>query len=151
MRLLLIAVISILKANLRHKLLVTGGLGGMGGAQPLAATLAGATFLGADVDPARIQKRLDTNYIDRMTFDYKEARDWVLDAKEKGEAISVGLVSDIGDLLENLLNDNIVPDILTDQTSAHDPVNGYIPNGLSLKEADELRESDTDLYKQKSL
>lgn len=137
--------------SLRNKLLVTAGLGGMGGAQPLAATMAGATFLGADVDPARIQKRLKTRYIDRMTDSYEEARDWALEARDKGEAISIGLVSDAGDMLEKLLQDNIIPDILTDQTSAHDPVHGYIPNGLSLDAAARLRESDPDAYKSLSL
>jgi urocanate hydratase len=137
--------------SLRGKLLVTAGIGGMGGAQPLAATMAGAVFLGADVDPARIQKRLDTKYIDRMTHSYEEAMQWVMDAKAKGEALSVGLVSDAGDLLERLLKDNIIPDILTDQTSAHDPINGYIPNGLSLAEAATLRKEDEAAYKQRSL
>jgi len=133
--------------SLKHKLLVSGGLGGMGGAQPLAATMAGATFLGADIDPDRIKKRLDTGYIDKMTYNYEEARDWALDAKSKGEAISTGLVSDIGDLLQNLINDNIIPEVLTDQTSAHDPVNGYVPNGLSLEEAYKLRKTDPEKYK----
>ena len=139
------------QGSLKHKLLVTGGLGGMGGAQPLAATLAGATFLGADVDPARIEKRLDTKYIDKMTYSYEEARDWVLEAKKKGQALSVGLVSDIGDMLEKLLKDDIIPEILTDQTSAHDPVNGYVPNGLSLEEAAGLRKKDPAEYKERSL
>jgi urocanate hydratase len=133
--------------SLKHKLLVSGGLGGMGGAQPLAATMAGATFLGADIDPDRIKKRLDTGYVDKMTYNYEEARDWALDAKSKGEAISTGLVSDIGDLLQNLINDNIIPEVLTDQTSAHDPVNGYVPNGLSLEEAYKLRKTDPEKYK----
>ena len=137
--------------DLKHKLLVTGGLGGMGGAQPLAATLAGATFLGVDVDPARIQKRLDTKYLDKMTHSYDEAKKWALDAKEKGEAISIGLVGDIGDVLELLLKDNIIPEILTDQTSAHDPINGYVPNGLSLDEALELRKTNPDEYRELSL
>ncbi len=137
--------------DLRHKLLVTGGLGGMGGAQPLAATMAGATFLGVDVDPARIKKRLDTRYIDKMTFDYKEAKSLVLSAREKGKAISVGLVGNIGDILKKLLADNIIPDILTDQTSAHDPINGYVPHGLSLAEALELRKSDPEAHKQRAL
>uniref|UniRef100_UPI0040473117 urocanate hydratase n=2 Tax=Roseivirga sp. TaxID=1964215 RepID=UPI0040473117 len=139
------------QGDLKHKLIVTGGLGGMGGAQPLAATMAGATFLGVDKDPARIQKRLDTRYIDRMTHSYEEAKKWALEAKEKGEAISIGLVGDIGDVLERLLHDNVIPEILTDQTSAHDPINGYIPNGLSLTEADELRKTDEKAYKDKSL
>ncbi len=138
-------------SNLSHKLLVSGGIGGMGGAQPLAATMAGATFLGADVNPERIKKRLETKYIDRMTYNYEEAKMWALDAKEKGEAISVGLVSDIGDMLEKLLKDNIIPDILTDQTSAHDPVFGYVPNGLSLEEAIQLRINNPNNYKAKSL
>lgn len=137
--------------DLRHKLIVTGGLGGMGGAQPLAATMAGATFLGVDVDPDRIEKRLHTKYIDRITADYEEAKAWVLEAKEKGEALSVGLVADIGDVLEKLLADNIIPEIVTDQTSAHDPVFGYVPNGFTLDEAKELREEDPVDYKELSL
>ncbi|GAA4827771.1 urocanate hydratase [Algivirga pacifica] len=138
-------------SDLRHKLLVTGGLGGMGGAQPLAATMAGATFLGVDIDPTRIEKRLETRYIDKMTHSYEEAIQWVMEAKEKGEAVSVGLVGDIGDVLERLIQDNITPDVLTDQTSAHDPVNGYIPNGLSLEEAAKLRKENPEEYKALSL
>jgi len=137
--------------SLYGKLLVSGGLGGMGGAQPLAATMAGATFLGADIDPKRIEKRIATKYIDKMTHSYEEAKDWILEAKKKKENISVGLVSDIGDLLDRLIQDNIVPDVLTDQTSAHDPINGYIPNGLTLKEAILLRNKDPLKYKRLSL
>lgn len=137
--------------DLTGKLIVSAGIGGMGGAQPLAATMAGAIFLGADVDASRIQKRVDTQYIDRMTYSYEEAIRWINEAKETGEAISIGLVSDAGDLLERLIADKLVPDILTDQTSAHDPLNGYIPNGLSLTAAAELRKSDPETYKQKSL
>lgn len=137
--------------SLKGKLLVTAGIGGMGGAQPLAATMAGAVFLGADVDASRIQKRLATRYIDRMTHSYEEAISWVMDAKAKGEALSVGLVSDAGDLLSQLLKDGHIPDILTDQTSAHDPINGYIPNGLSLEAAASLRKTDPAAYKQRSL
>jgi urocanate hydratase len=137
--------------DLKGKLLVTAGIGGMGGAQPLAATMAGATFLGADVDPSRLQKRIDTKYLDRMTHSYEEAVQWINDAQAKGEAISVGLVSDAGDMLERLLADNIIPDILTDQTSAHDPLNGYVPNGLGLAEAAALRKNDPAQYKERSL
>ena len=137
--------------NLAGRLLVTAGIGGMGGAQPLAATMAGAVFLGADVDASRIQKRLATRYIDRMTHSYEEAIAWAKEAMSKGEPLSIGLVSDAGDLLERLLQDNITPDILTDQTSAHDPLNGYIPNGLSLSEAAALRSSDAVTYKALSL
>jgi urocanate hydratase len=137
--------------DLKGKLLVTAGIGGMGGAQPLAATMAGAVFLGADVDESRIQKRLATRYIDRITHSYEEAITWAMDAKAKGEALSIGLVSDAGDMLERLLKDNIIPEILTDQTSAHDPINGYVPNGLSLQEAADLRKKDPAEYKQRSL
>ncbi len=137
--------------DLSHKLLVSGGLGGMGGAQPLAATMAGATFLGVDVDPEKISKRLKTGYLDRMTDDYDDAKTTVLRAKKNGEAVSVGLVGDIGDTLERLLADGIIPDVLTDQTSAHDPVHGYVPNGLTLHEARELRKTDPVRYKQRAL
>lgn len=139
------------QGSLKHKLLVSGGLGGMGGAQPLAATMAGAVFLGADVDPERIRKRLDTKYIDKMTDNYEQAKQWALEACEKGEAISIGLVSDIGNLLEKLLKDNIIPDILTDQTSAHDPVYGYVPNEITLQEAQLLRNKNPEHYKHLSL
>ncbi|SDG57993.1 urocanate hydratase [Mucilaginibacter sp. P19] len=137
--------------DLTGKLIVSAGLGGMGGAQPLAATMAGAVFLGADVDVSRIQKRVDTKYIDRMTSSYDEAISWIKEAIAKKVTLSVGLVSDAGDLLEKLLKDNIVPDILTDQTSAHDPLNGYIPNDLSLNEAAALRKDDAMEYKRRSL
>lgn len=137
--------------NLKKKLIVTSGLGGMGGAQPLAATLIGATFLGADIDPTRIEKRIATRYIDKMTYTYEEARDWVLDAKSKGKNLSVGLVSDAGDMLKRLLEDDIIPDVLTDQTSAHDPLHGYVPNGLTLEEAADIRKNNAKLYKGKSL
>lgn len=139
------------EGDLRGKLIVSGGLGGMGGAQPLAATMAGATFLGVDVDPERITKRLETRYIDRMTDSFEEAINWVNDAKSKGENLSVGLVGDIGDVLEKMLEINMVPEVLTDQTSAHDPINGYVPNGLSLAEAASLRKSNPGDYHQKSL
>jgi urocanate hydratase len=138
-------------SNLKHKLIVSGGLGGMGGAQPLAATMAGASFLGVDVDPERIKRRLDTHYVDIMTHHYEEAKSIVLEAKEKGQTLSVGLVGNIGDILNQLLADNFIPDILTDQTSAHDPINGYVPAGISLKEALALRKRDPESYKSLSL
>src|SRR3569833_1367270 len=137
--------------DLKGKLIVSAGLGGMGGAQPLAATMAGGIFLGADVDASRIQKRVDTQYIDKITHSYDEAIAWTKKAMAKGETLSVGLVSDAGDMLERLLKDNIIPDMLTDQTSAHDPINGYIPNGLSLSAAAILRKNDPTEYKRLSL
>jgi len=139
------------QGDLTHKLIVSGGIGGMSGAQPLAATMAGATFLGVDVDPKRIKKRLDTQYLDKMTDNYKEAIQWILEARKQGTAVSVGLVSNIGDVLEKLLKENIIPDILTDQTSAHDPLNGYVPHGMTLEQAFELRKSNPINYKEQSL
>jgi urocanate hydratase len=137
--------------DLKGRLVVTGGIGGMGGAQPLAATMAGAAFLGVDIDPTRIQKRLDTRYLDVMTHDYREAVDLVTRAKHEGRALSVGLVGDIGDVLEQLLADNITPDLLTDQTSAHDPLGGYVPHGMSLEAALDLRKQDPESYKKRSI
>lgn len=137
--------------SLKHRWICSAGLGGMGGAQPLAATLAGAAFLGADVDSERIKKRLETKYIDKMTYSYDEAVAWLREAVEKGEATSIGLVSDAGDMLEKLLKDNLIPDLLTDQTSAHDPLFGYVPNGISLADAAKLRKSNPEKYKALSL
>jgi len=137
--------------DLKGKLIVSAGIGGMGGAQPLAATMAGAVFLGADVDESRIQKRIESGYIDKITHSYEEAVTWVKEAMAKGETLSIGLVSDAGDMLEHLLKDNFIPDILTDQTSAHDPINGYIPNGLTLQQAADLRKSDPAKYKELSI
>jgi urocanate hydratase len=136
--------------SLKGKFLLTAGIGGMGGAQPLAATMNGAAFLGIDADPARIQKRIDTGYIDVMTYDLDEALEKVLTAKESGEALSVGLVGNAGEVLPKILERNIIPDILTDQTSAHDTLNGYIPMGISLEKAMELRTSNPDEYIRRS-
>jgi urocanate hydratase len=133
------------------KLLVSGGLGGMGGAQPLAATMAGYTFLGVDVDPERIKKRLHTRYIDHMATSYRQARHMILDAMGRGAAISVGLVGNIGDVLEEMLAEGLIPDVLTDQTSAHDPLNGYVPAGISLEKALLLRRENPDEYRLRSL
>ncbi|MFV0390399.1 MAG: urocanate hydratase [Paludibacteraceae bacterium] len=137
--------------NLKHKWICSAGLGGMGGAQPLAATLAGAVFLGADIDPERIKKRLETKYIDKMTYSYEEAVTWLRDAVTRGETISIGLVSDAGDMLERLLKDNLIPDMLTDQTSAHDPLFGYVPNKIPLAEAVKMRKFNPEKYRELSL
>src|SRR5579883_2770879 len=132
--------------SLARKLVVSGGLGGMGGAQPLAATMNGACFLGVEVDPARIEKRLATGYCDRITHSLDEAVSWLDDARKRGAALSVGLVGNCADVLPELARRSLVPDVLTDQTSAHDPLNGYIPSGLSLAEAAALRTSNPDEY-----
>jgi urocanate hydratase len=133
--------------SLSGRLVITAGLGGMGGAQPLAATMCGASFLGIEVDETRIQRRLETGYLDRMSTDLDEALELVMNAKEKGEALSVGLLGNVAEILPELMDRGITPDVLTDQTSAHDLRLGYIPAGLSLEEAAELRESDFESYK----
>lgn len=128
--------------DLRGHLVVSAGLGGMGGAQPLAAKIAGGVFLGADVDPDRVKKRLDSAYLDRATHNIDEAIQWALEAKDRGTPVSIGVCCDAISLLEALLAKGIVPSLLTDQTSAHDPVNGYLPEGVSLQDAKELRKSN---------
>jgi urocanate hydratase len=137
--------------SLRGRVLVTGGLGGMGGAQPLAATMAGAAFLGIEVDPARIRKRLETGYCDRMVWSLDEALAVVQSAAAAGEAVSVGLVGNCAEVLPELLRRGFTPDLLTDQTSAHDPLNGYIPAGLTPEEASGLRASNPQEYLRRSM
>ncbi len=138
-------------ADLRGKLVVTGGLGGMGGAQPLAATMCGAAFLGIEVDPARIKKRIQSGYCDKMATDLDEALNIVMTAKAKGEAVSVGLVGNCADIIPELARRDVDIDLLTDQTSAHDPLNGYVPKGMSVAEAAELRKSDPDECRRRAL
>src|ERR1700748_995539 len=128
--------------DLSGKLIVSGGMGGMGGAQPLAATMAGAAFLGIDVDPERIKKRLKTGYCDFMVNSLDEALRILKNAVRKKENISVGLVGNCADVIPDLAERGVVPDILTDQTSAHDPLNGYVPHGMSYEDALELRKND---------
>ncbi len=137
--------------SLKGRLIITGGLGGMGGAQPLAVTLNGGVLLGIDVDPSRIQKRLETGYINRMTHDYKEAIQWALEAKKAQQALSIGLVGDISTVLKQMIEDGILPDAATDQTSAHDPLHGYVPAGYSIETAKEFRQKDPVGYKKASL
>ncbi|RMF59391.1 MAG: urocanate hydratase, partial [Bacteroidetes bacterium] len=132
--------------SLEGRLVVTAGLGGMGGAQPLAATMNGAAFLGVEVDPHRIRRRLETGYLDRMATDLDEALDLVLTAKKNREALSVGLLGNIADVLPELVRRGIVPDVLTDQTSAHDLRVGYIPRGYDLEAAAAFREKDPEGY-----
>ena len=132
--------------SLKGKLLLTAGLGGMGGAQPLAATFNGAAFLGVEVDRARAQKRIDTGYLDFLTDNLDEALEKVLKAKANGEAFSVGVVGNAGEVLPAILKKDIIPDVLTDQTSAHDVLNGYVPMGMSFNNALKLRKSDPDKY-----
>jgi urocanate hydratase len=130
---------------------LTGGMGGMGGAQPLAATMNEGAILVVEVDEARIRRRLETRYCDRMTSSLDEALEWVTGAASRGEAVSVGLVGNCADVLPELVRRNVVPDVLTDQTSAHDELNGYIPAGLRLDAAAELRDRDPSEYRRRSM
>jgi urocanate hydratase len=137
--------------TLTGKLVVSGGMGGMGGAQPLAATMNGACFLGIDVDPRRIERRLETGYCDRIARDLNEALGTLTEARASGKALSVGLVGNCADVLPEMVRRGIVPDVLTDQTSAHDPLNGYVPNGITLDAALALRTANPDEYVKRSM
>lgn len=132
--------------SLKGKLVLTAGLGGMGGAQPLAATFNGAAFLGVEVDKARARKRIETGYLDYLTESIDDALDKILNAQAKGIALSVGLIANAGEAHHEILKRGIIPDIVTDQTSAHDVLNGYVPMGMSFEDAVELRKSDPEKY-----
>ncbi len=138
------------QGSLRGRVVLTGGLGGMGGAQPLAATMNDAVCLAVEVDPARVQRRLETRYLDKATTSIDEALAWCEDAKRRGSAVSIGLVGNCAEVLPALGGRGFRPDIVTDQTSAHDPLNGYIPEGLSVAEAAELRRTSPDDYVQRA-
>jgi urocanate hydratase len=137
--------------SLEGKFVVTGGLGGMGGAQPLAATMNGALFLGIDVDRTRIEKRLQSGYCDKIATSLDEALALIDQARTKKVALSVGLVGNCADVLPEMVERGVVPDVLTDQTSAHDALNGYVPNGMTLAEALELRAKNPDEYIERSM
>jgi len=137
--------------TLEKRLVVTAGLGGMGGAQPLAATMNGAVFLGVDVDESRIQRRVDSGYCDVICHDLDEALEKALLAQKKGEALSIGLVGNIASIMPELVKRGIKPDVVTDQTSAHDLHLGYIPDGYDLKEAEKFRKEDLAGYQSATL
>jgi urocanate hydratase len=137
--------------SLHGRLVVTAGLGGMGGAQPLAVTMNEGVCLIAEVDPSRIQRRLETRYLDEQAESLEAAIDRALQAKEVGEAVSVGVEANAVDLLQALIERQITPDALTDQTSAHDALNGYVPHGISFEEALTLRRSDPDAYVERAM
>jgi urocanate hydratase len=137
--------------DLEGKIVATGGLGGMGGAQPLAVTMNKGVCIAAEVDEDRIDRRLDTGYVQEKTDDLDEAIEKATEAAEKGEAYSVGVHMNAADFLEELLERDFIPDVLTDQTSAHDELEGYYPSGYTVEEADELREEDPDTYVEESL
>ncbi|MBT3979962.1 MAG: urocanate hydratase [Bacteriovoracaceae bacterium] len=138
-------------SNLSGKLVLSAGLGGMGGAQPLAVKMAGGVFLGADVDVTRIQKRLDSKYLDILANTFDEAIELALKARDRSEAVSIGVVGNAADFFEYVLKSEICPELVTDQTSAHDPINGYVPRGYDLDEAFKLRNRNSAEYKEKSL
>ncbi|PKN27873.1 MAG: urocanate hydratase [Deltaproteobacteria bacterium HGW-Deltaproteobacteria-21] len=137
--------------SLKGRLVLTAGLGGMGGAQPLAATMNGAVLLAVEVDQDRILRRLQTRYLDVMASDLDDALNRSMDARDKGIAMSIGLVGNASEVLPELVRRGIVPDVVTDQTSAHDPLNGYVPGGTTLEEALKLRRKDPDEYVRRSM
>jgi urocanate hydratase len=130
--------------DLSGRWVLTAGLGGMGGAQPLAATMAGASMLAVECDPARIEKRINTKYLDKYTRHLDEALDWITAACQQNKPISVGLLGNAAEIYPELVRRGVCPSLVTDQTSAHDPLNGYLPKGWSLEKAQELRKSYPD-------
>jgi len=137
--------------SLKGKLNVTAGLGGMGGAQPLAITMNEGVCLAAEMEEWRIKKRIETRYLDKWTNNIDEGIDWAVDAAHKGERISIGVCCNVVDLLQRLIDRNITPDTLTDQTSAHDELIGYFPEGLTVAEANVLRTADPEEYASRAL
>jgi len=133
-------------ASLKGKLVLTGGIGGMGGAQPLAVKMAEGVCICCDVDPTRIEKRIKIKYVDVHAKTFVEGIKLALEAKAKGEAISIAVTGNAVDFFEYLLDKGVIPDLVTDQTSAHDPLNGYVPGGMTLAEADDLRKSNPAKY-----
>src|SRR5438270_8193462 len=123
----------------------------MGGAQPLAATMNGAMFLGVEVDPARIEKRLKSGYCDKIAYSLDEALKLIDKARQGRQSLSVGLVANCADVLPEIVKRGVVPDVVTDQTSAHDVLNGYVPNGMSLEDALALRRKNSDEYIERSM
>jgi len=133
-------------STLKGKLVLTAGIGGMGGAQPLAVKMAEGVCLCCDVDLTRIEKRLKTKYLDVLAKDFSEALHLAMEAKKNNEALTVGVVGNAVDFFEFVLDQGVIPDLVTDQTSAHDPLNGYVPAGMTLSEALDLRKSDPAKY-----
>lgn len=137
--------------SLEGKLTLTAGLGGMGGAQPLAVKMAGGVSITIEIDPWRIQRRLETRYLDKTTESLDEAVKWAQDAVNMNEALSIGLLGNAADLVPEIAKRKICPDLVTDQTSAHDELVGYLPNHFTFDEANELRESDPKKYVKESI
>ncbi|MGD6900787.1 urocanate hydratase [Bacillus infantis] len=136
--------------SLKGTITVTAGLGGMGGAQPLAVTMNGGVCIGIEVDETRIDRRIETGYTDMKTDSLEDAISLAEQAKKEGKALSIGLVGNAAEILPKMLQRNFIPEVLTDQTSAHDPLNGYIPEGMELGEAEDLRAADPAEYVKRS-
>ena len=136
--------------SLRGKLVLSGGLGGMGGAQPLAVTMNGGVALVVEVDRSRIQRRVERRFCDALVADLDDGVNMALDAREKGRAVSIGLLGNAAETHAELLSRGVLPDLVTDQTSAHDALNGYVPAGLGVEDAAELRERDPEEYMRRS-
>ena len=137
-------------SDLKSKIVLTAGIGGMGGAQPLAVKMAGGVFLGCDIDKSRIEKRIKTKYLDILVDSYDEAIALAVEKKNKGEAYSIGVVGNAADFFEYVLKSDLEPDLVTDQTSAHDPLNGYVPRGYTFEEAMKLKETDSEKFSKES-
>jgi urocanate hydratase len=133
-------------SDLKSKIVLTAGIGGMGGAQPLAVKMAGGVFIGCDIDKTRIEKRLKTEYLDELVGTYEAAIELAKIKKEKGEAYSIGVVGNAAEFFEYVLNSDLLPDLVTDQTSAHDPLNGYIPRGYTFEEAIKFKQEDEEKF-----
>ena len=136
--------------SLAGKLTLTAGLGGMGGAQPLAVSMAGGVSINIEIDPRRIQRRLETKYLDKSTDSLDKALEWAQDAMNAKMPLSIGLLGNAADLVPEFANQGIIPDLVTDQTSAHDELVGYLPNNFTFDEANALRESDSKKYIEES-
>jgi urocanate hydratase len=136
--------------DLSGRWILSAGLGGMGGAQPLAATMNGASFLGIEMDPVRIKRRIETGYLDRMETDLEKALQIIKEAVDKKQAVSVGLVGNAAEIIPKIARQKFLPSLVTDQTSSHDPLNGYFPEKLSLQQSNDLRKSNPDEYLKKS-
>ncbi|WP_350343755.1 urocanate hydratase [Proteinivorax tanatarense] len=132
--------------DLTGKIVLTAGVGGMGGAQPLAVTMNNGVAIAVDVDEERIKRRVNTRYCDKITHDLEECLSWAREAADKGEPLSIGLVGNAAEIYPQLIEKGITPDVVTDQTSAHDPLGGYVPANMTLKEAEELRKKDPEKY-----
>jgi len=137
--------------SLQHRLVLTAGLGEMGGAQPLAVKMHGGVALVAEVNREQIKRKIEQGYLDTWSDDFSKALSMALSAKDRGEALSIGVLGNAADLYTFVLREGIVPDIVTDQTAAHDPLNGYVPSGLSFEDAERLRREDPDMYMRRAM